>query len=87
MKQSTEDYIDELETRLRKSSAKNASLSHRLTAEQNRCRKLESKVEELEDENLTIRGTIKPIRESLNSLTSENSKLLRKLRRAENRNF
>ena len=87
MKQSTEDYIDELETRLRKSGAKNASLSHRLTAEQNRCRKLESKVEELEDENLVIRGTIKPIRESLNSLTSENSKLLRKLRRAENRNF
>ena len=51
MKQSTEDYIDELETWLRKSGAKNASLSHRLTAEQNRCRKLESRVEELEDEN------------------------------------
>lgn len=87
MKQSTEDYIDELETRLRKSGAKNASLASRLTAEQNRCRKLESRIEELEDENLVIRGTIKPIRESLNSLTAENSKLLRKIRRAENRNF
>ena len=87
MKQSTEDYIDELETRLRKSSATNASLSSRLTSEHNRCRKLESRIEELEDENLVIRGTIKPIRESLNSLTAENSKLLRKIRRAENRNF
>lgn len=85
MKQSTEDYIVELETRLRKSGVKNASLTSRLTAEHNRCRKLESHIESIEDENLAIRREIKPIRESLNSLTAENGKLLRKLRRRDNR--